>query len=199
MVYDKCKHLIQLPELQGNLLQAEESCYNLWSLCKYTQRLGEGIAEFGVYRGASARLLCDVKGERQFHLFDTFNGLPKTMPEIDTEHRQGDFGDTSEIAVKKLLAKETGVHFHKGFFPDSASELEHLRFSFVHLDVDIYQSTMEGLKWFYPRLVQGGVLISHDYFWHGTLGVTQAFQDFFGGMNVPVIRLHEVQALVIKP
>ena len=50
-------------------------------------------------------------------------------------------------------------------------------FSFVHLDVDLYQSTKDGLAWFYPRLNRGGILISHDY--SNADGVRKAFDEFF--------------------
>lgn len=199
MIRDRCLQLIRLPEIDNKLPQTEECCHNFWSLCKATERLGGCVAEFGVYKGASARILCDAKGERPIHLFDTFCGLPKTNPEIDTGHVEGDFNDTSFEEVSRLLEGQDGVHFHQGLFPDSASGLGSLRFSFVHLDVDIHKSALDGLRWFYPRLLSGGMILSHDYMWEGTPGVELAFDQFFRTMDVPVVRLHEIQCLVIKP
>jgi len=45
--------------------------YQLVEVAKATAKISGDMAEVGVYRGASARLLCDVKGSRRLHLFDT--------------------------------------------------------------------------------------------------------------------------------
>lgn len=41
----------------------------------------------------------------------------------------------------------------KGFFPDTAVDIEDT-FCFVHLDMDIYQSTMDGLHFFWSKMVE---------------------------------------------
>jgi hypothetical protein len=51
-------------------------------------------------------------------------------------------------------------------------------FCFVHLDFDLYQPTIEGLKYFYPRMVSGGIILLHDYFSKGLKGVKQAVSDY---------------------
>ena len=72
------------------------------------------------------------------------------------------------------------------------------KFSFVHLDVDIYTSTLEALKFFYPRINRGGAILSHDY--PGAVGVKKAFDEFFEDKPEIVIELPTGtgQALVIK-
>ena len=52
-----------------------------------------------------------------------------------------------------------------------------INFSFVSLDVDLYQPTLCGLKFFYPRMSKGGVIMVHDY---GSpwLGVALAVDEF---------------------
>jgi hypothetical protein len=47
---------------------------------------------------------------------------------------------------------------YKGFFPDSAKGEERQVYRFVHLDFDIYESTLKALKFFYSRMVRGGLL-----------------------------------------
>jgi O-methyltransferase len=69
-------------------------------------------------------------------------------------------------------------------------------FSFVHLDVDLYESTREALAFFYPRMSVGGMLISHDYV--ECAAVRQAFDDYFGEARQPVLELSGNQCLVVK-
>lgn len=186
---------------QGVLIQSLNEAFNLWDLARQTAPLGGAVAEVGVYKGGSARLLCGVKQDRPLHLFDTFGelgGMPATRPDIDTTHRQGDFADSRLPEVRALLDGQPGVHVHPGFFPATASDLGDLRFSFVHLDVDIYQSTLDGLRFFHPRLLPGGMLVSHDYSYRPTPGVKRAFDEYFAGTGTPVLRLWDTQCVVVK-
>ena len=65
----------------------------------------------------------------------------------------------------------------------------------MHLDVDLYESTLNCLKFFYPRLIKGGVLISHDY--QSSEGVRKAFKDYFDA-DKPIFQINERQCMVIK-
>jgi O-methyltransferase len=149
---------------------------------------------FSIYRGGSARLICEEKGERSLHLFDTFDGLPEAT-EWDPKFRKGGFASSLD-QVQGYLQRFPRVHYHKGLFPDTAHGLDDLSFSFVHLDVDLYQSTLSGLEWFYPRLNRGGVLISHDY----TIakGVRKAFDEFFLDKPECLIELSGSQVAFVK-
>ena len=54
------------------------------------------------------------------------------------------------------------VKIYKGFFPDTIPE-EEKQFALVSLDPDLYQPTIDGLRYFYPRLSIGGFIMIHDY------------------------------------
>ena len=188
---------------QKVLLQTISEAYNLWDLCRSTGEFSNAdIAEAGVYKGGSARLMCGVRGARNLHLFDTFGdhgGMPETSAGIDPIHRKGDFGDSRLDQVKQLFSGESHIHFYPGFFPATAASLTNLQFSLVHLDMDIYQSTLDGLIFFWPRVVTGGVIISHDYSCNGNAGVKKAFDEFFAGQKVLRIRLWDTHVVVVKP
>ena len=66
--------------------------------------------------------------------------------------------------VKNNIAKygEIGVcHFIKGWFEETMS-LFNKRIAAAYLDVDLASSTKTCLKYLYPLLVPGGVIISQD-------------------------------------
>ena len=48
----------------------------LYNAVRDTVKVPGDIAEVGVYRGGSAKLICEAKGHKKLHLFDTFEGLP---------------------------------------------------------------------------------------------------------------------------
>ena len=45
--------------------------------------------------------------------------------------------------------------FKKGYFPESAHGIDE-KFAFVSLDLDLYKPTLEGLRFFYPKMIKGG-------------------------------------------
>lgn len=142
------------------------------------------IAELGVYKGQTAKLFHHYMPERTLHLFDTFEGFTDrgtadekaaTGKNVHAQH----FADTSLESVQKYIcAKNDNVHYYKGYFPDSVPpELENQNFAFVHLDADLYQPTIEGLKFFYPRMTRQGMIVVHDY--NTWIGARKAVDEFF--------------------
>jgi len=177
-----------------NMVLTDGEAYSIYSGVTETARLPGVIGEVGVFKGGSARLICAAKGTRELHLFDTFEGLPPSSGH-DPLFRAGTFKGGLE-EVQASLKDHSGIQFHKGLFPDSAQGLEHLRFSFVHLDVDLYESTKGSLEWFYPRMVRGAMLISHDF--QNAEGVRRAFREFFADKPECLIELSGSQVAFIR-
>ena len=175
-----------------SLLTANEA-FLLHSLVAAQRAAGYAMAEFGVYQGSSARIMCEAKGDCALHLFDTFSGMPD-LGEQETVFARGQFA-ASLASVRKTLGGYSQVHFHPGVFPESAQDLDSLRFSLVHLDVDLYASTRAGLEFFYPRMIPGGIVITHDY--SILTSVARAFSEFMREQGRSIIELPTTQAMVV--
>jgi O-methyltransferase len=158
------------------------------------------MAEAGVFAGGTARLICSAKGDASLHLFDVFEALQSTSslqpstPSIDELRRHFGAFHGTRAEVERLLVSYAGVHLHQGIFPDTTAGLEDLRFSFVHLDLDLEPSTRAALEFFHPRLVPGGVLLGDD---HQTPPVRRAFEAYFHGRSDARIELPWGQVMVI--
>ena len=173
--------------------------YMIYSITRSQRELDGDMAEVGVYQGGSAKIICEVKRNRKLFLFDTFKGLPE-LSDIDTlfgkKHwKKNQFNDTSLEAVKDYLSSYENVQIIKGEFPKTADSIGDSKFSFVHLDVDLYRSTIECLKFFYPRLVKGGIILVHDYF---ADGIQKAFKEFLQSNKIQLIELTGSQCMIIK-
>jgi hypothetical protein len=178
------------------LLNAGEA-YTLYMCVHSTQKVAGDIAEVGVYKGGSARIICEVKGVRPLHLFDTFEGIPAVDSEKDGDtFQRGQYAASLE-EVQQFLRGYDSIHFYKGIFPATAKAVKEQKFSFVNLDVDVYRSTMAGLRFFYPRMNPGGIILSHDYC-ESTPGVKKAFDEFFSTKPEPIIEMPGYQCLVVK-
>jgi O-methyltransferase len=170
---------------------------NIYRLVDKTLELPGDLAEVGVYQGGSAKIICEAKGNKPLHLFDTFEGLPSPDETID-KLVKGDMHNTSLELVKHNLNGYEDVNFYKGYFPDTAGPVKDKSFSFVNLDTDIYESTKSCLEFFYPRMEKQGVLLTHDYNDTRTPGVKKAFDEYFGSKPEYVIELWDTQAMIIK-
>ena len=171
----------------------------IYSIVKTQTAIEGDLAEVGVFQGGSAKLICEVKKEKELYLFDTFTGLPD-LSDDDTHFGEkhwyeNQFSNTSVESIKELLNKYENVHIIKGKFPESGKEIVDKRFCFVHLDVDLYKSTIDSLRFFFPKMVQGGIILIHDY--HSD-GIQKAFREFKNENQVQVIELTGSQAMIIK-
>jgi len=169
--------------------------YMAWSLARAQASMDGAMAEVGTYQGASAKLICEAKGDRELHVFDTFCGLVDASDD-DPLFRQNDY-TALENDVRKYLAAYPNVSIHRGLFPEETGhEIENLKFSFVNLDVDTYASTRDCLQFFYSRLLPGGILLSHDY--AQAEGVRKAFDEVLGDKPESIIELPESQCMFVK-
>src|SRR6185369_3826324 len=156
-------------------------CYILHQFAKQAAGLPGDLAEVGVYKGGTAKLLAltiSPRAKKELHLFDTFTGMPAADAAADCHH-EGDLGDTSLEAVQRSLRDCSNVHFYKGFFPATAGPIENLRFCMVHIDADIYKSVKDSCAFFYPRMEKGGIMVFDDYGFPSCPGARKAVDEFF--------------------
>lgn len=189
------KLLGEVQKEERSLLSAWEQ-YFIYSLARAQAGFaGTAMAEVGVYRAGSTRLICEVKGEMPLFLFDTFEGLPESTKEDHNVHRKHQYAYSLE-QVQAYLKDFPNITYFKGIFPESTVGVPEQKYSFAHFDVDLYVGTKACLEYFYPRMVPCGVMLSHDY---GLLaGVEQAFTEFFADKPENVIELPSTQCMVIK-
>jgi hypothetical protein len=68
----------------------------------------------------------------------------------------------------------------------------------AHIDVDLYQSTLDCCEYFYPRLVPGGILLFDEYGFAAARGEKDAVDQFFADKRESPIVLLSGQAVVVK-
>jgi O-methyltransferase len=169
--------------------------YMIYSLAQRQVDIEGDYAEVGCYKGASAVAICEAKGDKPLHLFDTFEGLPEVETK-DGQFSAGMYKGEYEL-VKSKIDNYPNVKMYKGLFPDTTGPVADHKFAFVNIDVDIYSSQKSCLEFFYPRLVKGGVLLSHDYS-KGAPGVVKAFDEFMADKPERIIEMYSSQCLFIK-
>ena len=172
--------------------------YFLKDFAKYIEvnQIDGDVAEAGVYRGNFAKYINAYFDEKKVFLFDTFTGFSEK--DISDEIEHGDekfinsrfnnvheFENTSIEHVMKKMKYPQNVVIKKGYFPDSAGAVDNT-FCFVNLDMDLYLPTLGGLRFFYPRLNEGGCILCHDYFANCLGGVKRAIEQYENEIGVVI-------------
>ena len=165
-------------------------------LCRRLEEVPGAAAELGVYRGFFARCINGLMPERRLYLFDSFEGFSedaRAAESFQAAHR-----NTAVEKVLSVMPHPGSVTVKPGFFPESLEGLED-RFCLVSLDVDFYRTTLDGLRYFWPRLEKGGYLMLHDWGNPALAGVRQALEDYEAelGYRIPAVPLCDVGGSLI--
>jgi O-methyltransferase len=176
------------------LLAVEIENRNIWG----------AVAELGIYKGDFALQINAAFPDRKLYLFDTFEGFDERDIAIEKEccfskAEVSDFSDTSLDLVIKRFPTTDNIIFVKGYFPDSSVHIVD-NFAFVSIDTDLYCPVYEGLKFFYPLMTRGGVIMIHDYNNSRFRGVSEAVNKFCREEKIFLIPLCDIHgsATIIK-
>jgi O-methyltransferase len=119
--------------------------------------------EFGVFQGEALRFWLGLlkHPDSRFHGFDSFEGLPEKWTHL---YDKGAF----DVGGRMPVFEDQRVHLHKGWFSDtlpgfcktftSAPQL------IIHLDADLYSSTIFVLRELKSFIRPGTVLLFDEFF-----------------------------------
>lgn len=176
--------------------------YNFWFQIERlkTENVVGAFAELGVYKGETAKIIYEMDTTRSLHLFDTFSGFSsvdlKSEISKDDKYSADNFADADLEEVKKLFAVGENIFFYKGYFPETAKDMNEQKFALVHLDADLYNPTIAALQYFYPKLSAGGVIIIHDYN-HSWGGINKAVDEFLKTVPESLVAVADWQGSVM--
>lgn len=186
-------------EISPYTLVDVQRCWTIRCAALQALNVPGDVVEAGVFQGGTARLIRETIGDRtdrELYLFDSFEGM-KAVSAVD-RHSENDFADTSVEAVRALVGNEPFIHYRKGWVPETFAGLEDKRFCFAHIDLDLYDGVLESLKFIYPRLSPGGMMVFDDYGFASCPGARKAVDAFFLDKPERPMVLSTAQALVTK-
>jgi Macrocin-O-methyltransferase (TylF) len=144
-----------MPEAIGLETQKELLCCALDA----TKVKGHYV-EFGVFSGGTIRFMAKRHPHKTFHGFDSFEGLPGAWG--GSSYAKGTFTRGGNLPSVPYNAQ-----LYKGWFSDSLPKWLAANagpVAFVHIDCDIYSSTVDVLKHLADRLQVGTVIAFDEYF-----------------------------------
>ena len=170
---------------------------SLYLAAKFTNHIPGTIVEAGLWEGGSAIVLLGASNmNRKMRLFDSFCGLPVPADndKVDSEFvgiAENDFFGSKDVVIDNIVSTIGSEYinrivFHSGWFEDTMNNdtvNQEEKFSLVHIDCDLYESTKTAINFCYPKVASGGLLLVDDYEYHNTPGVKLAINEYFGGID----------------
>jgi len=194
----------------------------LWTLLRFQlyalQTCRGPLAECGVFRGFSGLamgLLMKAVAERcqttssDLWLIDSYSGLSEPAPDdwivqciggepvSGPSMKKGHFA-ASLKTVERHFTEIKNAKFAKGWIPDVFDSLPVSEWSFVHIDVDLHEPVGDCLKYFYPKLEKGGVIINDDFNSPLFPGAGKVWREFFDDKDKGYAILDTGQAVYIN-
>jgi O-methyltransferase len=172
-------YLKQFNELQG---MNTDRRWMLSQLMRLTDKVPGDTAECGIYMGSSSYIICknnkiNTSYNRTHFGFDSFEGLSQPSNIDGTFWKKGDLACGLD-KVNENLAIFDNFTLLSGWIPSRFKDVQSRTFSFVHIDVDIYNPTLDSIKFFYPRMNEGGIILCDDYGTTSCPGATEAIDQF---------------------
>lgn len=180
---------------------------NIDQMVKYVinNNIPGDMIDIGVYEGYSSKLLIEnlircKSTDRKIYLYDTFEGMPLPTEEdgekiikIHKQETNNSLVNSSKWArgtlegvqkhIQKLKYPKEKIHYVKGMVEDTLPNHKHKQIAYLRLDTDFYSSTKVELKYLYPYISPGGVIIVDDYD-SKFIGCTRAVHEYFDENNI---------------
>ena len=153
------------------------------------------VAEGGVLRGEFAKEINLIFPKCDLFLFDTFEGFDSRDIKVEKEKglsksKIGHFAITSEEIVMNQMPHPEKVHICKGYFPETTAKVDSgNQYVFVNLDFDLFNPTLEGLRYFYPKMIDKSVILIHDYYHLNYKAVPEAIRAYEEEIGLELVKM----------
>lgn len=115
------------------------------------------VCEFGVYQGLSLRQW-QPGSDGRVHGFDSFQGLPEAWTDADGAGAYSTGGEIPALPGHARLWVGWFADCLPGFMADCTDPIR-----LLHIDCDVYRSTVDVLEGLATRMVPGTVVVFDDY------------------------------------
>ena len=178
------------------------------TLGSLVKNLDGDYVECGVYKGGSSFALANyLKFEtmsKSFWLFDTFSGLSEKHVS-DNEKKKNIVDQYKNMyeksyfdEVKNTFSKYKNVKMVKGPVPDTLNKFSGDKVCYLALDMNSVIPEIAAMRYFWDKIVPGGVVILDDYGWKHHEEQKDAIDNFVSKTDSQIIYLPTGQGIIIK-
>lgn len=179
----------------------------LWAARQGLMREGDFI-ECGVHTGILSGVLCRAldwsKQNRNFWLFDTWEGIPtdglsadeqKVADSYNTDYHRKDIFP----AVQKAFSAFPNCKLVRGFLPNTLQDVEINKVAYLSIDLNNATYERQCIEVLWPKLVSGAIVVLDDYNFKKCRLQQDMWDEFAASQSVMVASLPTGQGILIKP
>jgi hypothetical protein len=176
------------------------------------------FVECGVNKGFMSRIVMDYldfdRRNATFYLLDTFQGFDeKYLTPQERRGLQASAGDQHDAdskpwqmgayepcydVVVRAFNRYDNVRIIKGAIPETLAEAKTERVAYLSIDMNCVYPEIAAIEHFWPKLVQGGIVILDDYGWSAHFAQKLAMDAFAIKVGTRILSLPTGQGLIIK-
>jgi hypothetical protein len=184
----------------------------LWAAACASQLDGDFI-ECGVNYGFSSSVVMEFldwdRLGKTFYLLDTFAGLdPRFITagerragalKRNEQHLRNHFYVSSVDRVRANFAQWRNQRIIVGAIPETLEQVDARAVAHLHIDMNCAPPEVAALRFFWPRLSPGALVLLDDYAYRGFEEQRLAMNALACELGVPICALPTGQGLLIKP
>lgn len=191
------------------VLRIEWKAYVCCWAARQALLLDGDFVECGVNYGLLSRTVASYidlanQPERQFWLYDTFNGIPSAQMSaneargLGTWHNTHNYTSDVYAIAQHRFAPFPNARLVRGAVPETLAQAAPARVAWLHLDMNIVLPEIAAAEFFWDRMAPGAVIILDDYAYAGHEEQMLAFQAFAAARGQLVLPLPTGQGLIVK-
>lgn len=185
----------------------------IWAAFNASKLPGDFVecgVNFGFLSSAIMEYLDWNKINKTFFLLDTFNGCDdghlndeeRSVGHVSARTKaylkRGKYNSNVQNVVKNFSTWKN-VKIIQGAVPDTLDQVTTDRVAYLHLDMNCVVPEVAALKFFWPKLAPGAMILLDDYGFDGHITQKQAMDDCASKFGTMVATLPTGQGLMIKP
>lgn len=152
------------------------------------------VLEFGVNSGTTIKQLRDrLPDTYKLFGFDSFEGLP--------ENWSGTWAKKGDMSTNGVVPAIDGVYFYKGWFKDTIPAYKQIAqpISLLHVDCDLYSSTIDVLYGLREYILPGTILVFDEWYYNhkdipeNRQHEQKAFYEWVNEFSIEYIEYDEVE------
>lgn len=151
------------------------------------------FVEMGCYKGDTSLILAEVlkHTDKKLWLYDSFEGLPEKSEAdasaLGINFKKGELFTTKRELKERFLRANLKLPVIKKAWFNELIEVDlPEKIAFCFLDGDLYESIRDSLKLVKKKIVNGGILIIHDYKNPALPGVFRAVNECFDEQDLEI-------------
>jgi len=168
------------------------------------------FVECGCYTGTYSSAIADyldfgAMTDRKLYLFDTFNGIALDLLSEEEQRKAAGFASKNERYYKDFYEVTRrnfehlpNVELIKGRVPDSLAKVPIDKVAYLSIDMNSVTPEVEAVRYFWPKLTQGAVVVLDDYGFDGHQFQRLGMDALGREIGFEVLGLPTGQGLILK-